>query len=241
MGKKKKYIRPLSWGRFLTLWLMLAVAVSALSPIISATIMPILGSSMSLFTALLLLSLPTWALQAWGQAYLLRRLFQRPLKYWVPLTVIVMSIGMLMGFVMPSIDWATTATVPFQLLLRNLPMLLLPALIQWVILHRQVKRAWMWFGGALASGGLYLLYAVGTLIFHRTTFWAPQAPMMAGTALVTGLIALLMVFLARRDDRSLHHEDINEDDQPDIQRLIDDASHALEDGQRPLQRGIQSY
>ncbi|MCA9881825.1 MAG: hypothetical protein KC708_02595 [Anaerolineae bacterium] len=114
MGKKKKYIRPLSWGRFLTLWLMLAVAVSALSPIISATIMPILGSSMSLFTALLLLSLPTWALQAWGQAYLLRRLFQRPLKYWVPLTVIAMSFGMLMGFVMPSIDWATTATVPFN-------------------------------------------------------------------------------------------------------------------------------
>ncbi|MCA9881824.1 MAG: hypothetical protein KC708_02590 [Anaerolineae bacterium] len=65
--------------------------------------------------------------------------------------------------------------------------------------------------------------------------------MMAGTALVTGLIALLMVFLARRDDRSLHHEDINEDDQPDIQRLIDDASQVLEDGQRPLQRGIQSY
>ena len=169
MAKKKKYISPLSWGRFLALWLALAVGISVVSPLIFETLISATAWAFPLLFLSMLLSIPMWLIQAWGQAYLLRRLFQRPLKYWVPATVAAMVIGMLMSFAMPTMDWVAPATVPVQLLIRNLPMLILPALAHWVILRDQVKRAWIWFGGTLASIGLYILYAIATQFFQINT------------------------------------------------------------------------
>lgn len=243
MSKKKKYISPLSWARFLALWLTLAVGIAAISPIVIEALTTAIAWQMPLTLLLTFLSLPMWLIQAWGQAYLLRRLFQRPLKYWVPVTVAAMGIGMLLSFAMPAIDWATPATVPIHLLIRNLPILILPALAQWVILRGQVRRAWIWLSGPLASAGLYLLYAAGSQFFQISTFWAPQSPMMTSTfALVTGLVALLLAFTLRRDDGQLKQNDRDADDQPEIERLVDDARDKLEDGPHPAQqRRAQSY
>lgn len=241
MSKKKKYISPLSGGRFLALWLALSVGVSLISPILFEMLISATAWPFPLLFLSVLLSIPMWAIQAWGQAYLLRRLLQRPLTYWVPATVAAMGIGMLVSFVMPTMDWATPATVPVQLLIRNLPILILPALAHWVILREQVKRAWIWLGGTLASIGLYLLYAIGTQFFQINTLWGLQSPIVTGTfALVTGLVALLLAFNLRRDD-NLKQTDRDTDDQPDIERLIDDARNTLEERQHPIQRRARTY
>ena len=244
MGKRKSKVQTMDAGRFFVLWLLLTVVMQILSSLVFDTLGPRLFTRLPFLVVYLVLSIPLWAMYAWGQVYLLKRLFRRSIKGWIPLTIAALSLGIVISLSMPTLQTSLPIDLnfPLQRMIHNAPFILFPALVQWLLLRRYMHRAWLWLVGAVGNVALYFAYSVITHVFQIPFIGTPSSPIFSAVlAALTGFIALLMVFLARRDDNTMQDSDIDEDDDTDYERLADGVSDPQVEEAPLVQRRAQTY
>lgn len=242
MGKRKG--QPMDAERFFVLWLLLAVVMQILSNTVFDTLGPRLFTRLPFLVVYLALSIPLWAMYAWGQVYLLRRLFQRSIKGWVLLTIAALSLSIVISLSLPTLQTSLPIDFdfPLQRMIRNAPFILFPALVQWLLLRRYINRSWLWLAGAVGNIGLYFAYSVVTHVFQIPFIGTPSSPVYSAVlAALIGFMALLMVFFTRRDNSILQDGNDDEDDDTDYWRLVDDTDNQQANETSLVQRRAQSY
>ena len=245
MSKSKQKPRSLGWGRFWVLWVALAVLIHMLTRVAHGAFLRDINIVTEV-APLLLVYIPIWVLQTWGQVYLLQRLVRRSLKFWIPVSVA----GWIVSFIMTHWLYNITFSTSFyelpsvvQHTIINLPTLLLPALVQWFVLRRKVERAWLWVVAALAG----VLSFVGfNLVINSIQDVTLISSIWLGNTIVSsgfvGLFALWIVFLTRRRETTIHQvDDDGEDEEIDVDRLIEQETVRTEGELHPLQRQARSY
>lgn len=240
MTKTKQKIRRMRWPIFFLLWLMLNMGMVIVGNEVYRTVTPALDITTARLLYLLS-SIPLNALLAWGQVTLLQRLLQRKLKYWIPLTIIGIVFGTLLDFILPAsmlYDSSMVLAWFINTLLLNASIFVVPAIGQWILLRRHLRHAWLWIAASVGISGMYCLYILsyqaGT---NLNTLYPAWVTFNIAASVVTGLVMLLMVFLARRDDNTLS----DSDDDADITRLIEAANDTQADEAPLSQRRAQSY
>ena len=186
---------------------------------------------------------PLNAMLAWGQVRLLQHFLQRKLKYWVPLTVVGTLLGALLDFILPvsiSYDQTILFTWFINTLLLNAPIFVVPAIAQWALLRRYLRHAWLWIAASIGVSGIFSVYTGFQQARTNLDMLYPAwVTFNIAASVVTGLVMLLMVFLARRDEYTL--ADSSSDEDADISRLMDEAKDSQADEAPLSQRRAQSY
>ncbi|MAU12135.1 MAG: hypothetical protein CL607_20100 [Anaerolineaceae bacterium] len=242
MSKTKQKIRRMRWPLFFLLWLMLNVGMAIVGNEVYRTVTPALDITT---TRLLYLvsSIPLNAMLAWGQVRLLQHFLQRKLKYWVPLTVVGTLLGALLDFILPvsiSYDQTILFTWFINTLLLNAPIFVVPAIAQWALLRRYLRHAWLWIAASIGVSGIFSVYTGFQQARTNLDMLYPAwVTFNIAASVVTGLVMLLMVFLARRDEYTL--ADSSSDEDADISRLMDEAKDSQADEAPLSQRRAQSY
>ena len=106
------------------------------------------------------------------QARLLSRHLHLPVKHWVKFTIFGMLVGWLIAtFVSFYIGYANEFSSPY---FRFLPIFMVPAIMQWLSLRKQLRQAWFWLLANLVS-----LFIFGTIFESALNFIeAINAPWM---------------------------------------------------------------
>ena len=117
---------------------------------------------------------------------------------------------------------------------------MIPAFGQWLVLRRRIKYAWLW----LAAGIVSIVPFVGFNLLISATRGLSDPPLPLWFiytivhAAIMGFAAVRIAKLARRDNNSFA---INQDEDTDYSRLVDDASDPHADEVPLVQRRAQSY
>ena len=233
MGKKKKHIWPLGWAPFLVLWIGLNILIH----LMTQSALDLLSFS-DLAVSYFVINVLKWTLQAMGQAYLLQRLFQRSFRFWVPVTVVAYIVGSILNNALTaSVEMPSTLHWTVQIILISMPSLLMTAIVQWAILRRRVKFAWLWIVATVALILPFLGYAaLAPLATNPTAEFLVSLTYGSSESLLVGLIVLLMAFLTRRTENNMQMGSSAEN-QPDIQRLSDQGQEdPIEDVHEKQQR-----
>ncbi|MCA9882863.1 MAG: hypothetical protein KC708_07835 [Anaerolineae bacterium] len=241
MSKSKVKMRPLGWKSFLVLWVILAVVIDVVSRIARDALIPGISPVVDLGPSLAV-SILFWALLAWGQVYLLQRLLRRTLTYWIPASVIggIASVIIAIGiYDTRYMDLFAQFPPVVQFAILELPIMLVPNILQWLVLRNKVKNAWLWIVAVLIS----LLPFVGLNLFIDTVDNTSliQAAWVGHTAIraaIIGFFALLIVFLTRGNEHFRQHTDaVEEDEVHDIRRLVDSQNDQKPEESHLAQQG----